>query len=482
MTPQSLNFSPEFSNYIPEDRDQRIVKTPYGTGIIIRTRKDNDVERKSISRYETELLDCTTSKLDNHGAVSSFNKSNPKMLYTPIKFPSVSPVVGSDVLTQWGRGKVSEIRDDHRRTHVVKLSSWRLAGRSFVYCYVSVKECEVVKPHKIYDMDVFEKVEHAKDLKQQATVKFKEKDYDGALELFARAVDTVRYVQHGVDSTNELRADLIFVIITCANNAALCSSKKDDWERAEKFGESALVLIEALEEKWNESKIKTILNSDGIGDSQLFGTWKVKSLLLIAKSQMERHDAAKMKNALKKALKAISFYRNENDSMYKQLSIQENDIRRLRLQFSKNEKLVRNKEKKRARAMFGRTNQESRDSKNHIPESSSISSSCSTFQYLPHLSLKNLPALEKKSYNSSMRISDKDMSGVTKSKSGESSNKKVVTASEIEDDPARVDANEEDEDDDYTEPTFFEEHSEALLILSGFILTCFVVQIVTKKR
>jgi len=59
-------------------------------------------------------------------------------------------------------------------------------------------------------------------------------------------------------------------------NAALCSSKKDDWGRTAKFGENALVLIEALEERGNESKIKAVLNSDGIGDSQLFGTWKVK--------------------------------------------------------------------------------------------------------------------------------------------------------------------------------------------------------------
>ena len=96
------------------------------------------------------------------------------------------------------------------------------------------------------------------------------------MELFARAIDAVRYVQHGVGSTNELRADLIVVMITCSNNAALCSSKQNDWDRTAKFAENALVLIEALEEKGSKSKIKGVLNMDGIGDSQLFGTWKVK--------------------------------------------------------------------------------------------------------------------------------------------------------------------------------------------------------------
>lgn len=83
---------------------------------------------------------------------------------------------------------MKEIRDDNMKTHVVKLSSWRLANRSSVFCYVSAKECEVIKPKKVYDMDVFGKVEYANDLKLQAIDKFKQKDYVAALELFARAV------------------------------------------------------------------------------------------------------------------------------------------------------------------------------------------------------------------------------------------------------------------------------------------------------
>jgi len=277
MRSKSLDVSPEFSNYVPEDKDQRIVVTPYGKGIVIRTRKNNDAVNQSPPlMHEIELGNWTESNLESREEVSSSSSSKIQMLYSPIKYPSVSPVVGSDVLTQWGKGKVTEIRDDDRQTHVVKISSWRLANRSSVFCYLSANECEVIKPHRIYDMDVFEKVEYANDLKQQATAKFKDKDYTGALEMFAKAIDAVRFVQHGANSTNELRADLIVVMITCSNNAALCSSKKDDWERVAKFGQNALVLIEALEEKGNKSKIKKVLNRDGIGDSQLFGTWKVK--------------------------------------------------------------------------------------------------------------------------------------------------------------------------------------------------------------
>lgn len=278
MAPKTLDFTDEFSNFVPEDRDQKVVDTPFGKGIVIRTRNGDkkDVNNpQSVSIREIELTDWTKPELletnDFKGGISK-----PHMLYSPTDFPSVSPTVDDDVMTQFGRGKIAEIRNDDRNTHVVKLSSWRLAGRSSVFCYLTSKECTVMRPYRFYDMDVFEKVEHANDLKKDATSKFSSKDYDGALEIYAKAVDTVRYVQHGKDSTNELRADLIVVMITCSNNASLCSSKKKDWERAEKFAANSLVLIDALESKKDTSKIRKILNNDGIKDSQLFGTWKVK--------------------------------------------------------------------------------------------------------------------------------------------------------------------------------------------------------------
>jgi hypothetical protein len=198
------------------------------------------------------------------------------MLHTTQKFKSITPEVGHDVLTQYGRGKIIEIRDDIRKTHVIKLSSWRLAGRSSVRCFLTANEVQVVRPYRIYDMSVFEKVEHANDLKKEAGEKYKLKDYSGALELYAQAVDAVRYIQHGPDSTNEVRADLVVVMVTCSNNSGTCCLQLENWDRAEKFGMNALALIDALEEKKDTSKIKKIMNADGITDSQLFGTWKVK--------------------------------------------------------------------------------------------------------------------------------------------------------------------------------------------------------------
>mmetsp|Transcript_17540 Transcript_17540/g.38334 ORF Transcript_17540/g.38334 Transcript_17540/m.38334 type:complete len:489 (+) Transcript_17540:37-1503(+) len=488
MAPKSLDFSHEFSDngYVPEHKDQRIVKTPYGRGAVIRTRKgiDHDVvDKEQILIKEIELLDWTQSKLDDRKSAPSMNSSKLQMLYSPTKFPSVSPVVGSEVLTLWGRGKVKEIRDDHMKTHVVKLSSWRLDRRSSVICYVSGKDCEVMRPKKIYDMDVFEKVEEANDLKQQATAKFKKKDYTGALALFARAVDAVRYIQHKPDSTNEVRADLIVMMITCSNNAALCSSKKKDWERVAKFGANAMVLIEALQEKGDESKIKKVINRDGIGDSQLFGTWKVKSLLLIAKAQMELHGSSNMniRSAMKRALEAISVYKNEGDPMYKQLSTQEKDLRRFRLEFSKKTKAAKTKEKERARAMFGgeiKENKNSEKKESTIQHSIPISNSGSTPSSPCPLDLTSQHLSEQRDNSNDVTMTTLLENISAKSKVEELGSSKNQTA--CIDILERVDDN-EDEDDDCPQP-FIEEHGEALLILSGIALGWIVVKLVTTKR
>lgn len=278
MTTPKLDFSKQFGkSYIPEDKDQALVVTPYGKGLVIRTRKD-DTTGETIR--DIELVDWSTNHKPNAttttatAAKSTITK--PQLLYSTEVYPSVPAVVGCDVLTQWGRGRVVEIRSDSHKTHVVIVSSWRLAGRSRVKCFVAADHIQVVRPHRIYDMDIFEKVEHANSLKQEAAAKFATKDWEAALELCAKAIDAVRYVQHGPSSTNEVRSDLVVVMVTCSNNCATCCVQLKMWERAEKYALNSLTLLDALEKRKEESKIRRIINADGISDSQMFGAWKAK--------------------------------------------------------------------------------------------------------------------------------------------------------------------------------------------------------------
>jgi len=209
-------IDPTTNKYQPEDADQAIVQTPYGRGIIIRTRDNDNI--KEVQLLEWESLIKSTSRT---------NKSI--MLYTSINYPSVQPHVGDDVVCNYGRGRVKEIsilRNTSKRRvpHIkysIALSSWRLRGRSNVMCHVISPAPRVVRKHTISEMDAYEKVELAQNQKLKATEYFsKEKDYSLALHSYAGALDCVRNVQHDHSSTNEVRADLVVTMVTCSNNAA----------------------------------------------------------------------------------------------------------------------------------------------------------------------------------------------------------------------------------------------------------------------
>ena len=158
-----------------EDRDQAIVQTPYGKGIVIRIRKNDKKDDgsssssssssissgngngTSVSIREIELVDWSLdiNKHESNPLSSSFKANkNPNMLYTPTDFPTVKATVGDVIMSQFGRGTVVDIRNDDRRTHVVQLSSWRLASRSKVLCYLSSSDCKVMRPYRIHDMSI----------------------------------------------------------------------------------------------------------------------------------------------------------------------------------------------------------------------------------------------------------------------------------------------------------------------------------------
>lgn len=142
--------------HLPEDVDQELVQTPYGKGLVVRTR--HQTKKNECTMREIELLDWVKPASKTQHKVNK-----PSMLYSPTKFPSIEPTVGCEVSTQFGRGTVVEIRhnanDKSINSVVVRISSWRLAGRSSVTCYLSREAVQVVRPKKIYEMSVYEKVE-----------------------------------------------------------------------------------------------------------------------------------------------------------------------------------------------------------------------------------------------------------------------------------------------------------------------------------
>jgi tetratricopeptide (TPR) repeat protein len=446
-----LKNYPGMGKHVPEDKDQALVETPYGKGRVRRT-TTHQTNSNAIMR-EIELTDWVKP---------GSGPQRPSLLYSPTKFPSVQPQVGSEVATIYGRGKVVELREEQDAVAVivVRLSSWRLAGRSRVTCYFAADgdAVQVVRPHKVYEMSVAEKIEHAQDLKKQANDKFAAKDYEKALTLYATAVDAVRYVQHKKESSNDLRADLLVVMITCCNNAATCCLQLQAWDRAQKFGKNALVLLEALFEK-KGNNIHKILNRAGIGDSKLFGAWKVKSYLVIARGLAETHENEEAVENLKLALEAVVAYKTEGDSMFKQLQVQDKEIRKLFTVCKERVKAERKKEKQRARAMFGGGSEEKKDSdkKEHSAEPETVSTNNDQNEKSVSVEAPTDELDETEDARAGQRIPMK---------------KRVSFADGSA--PGNV--------DDDAEPSFFEEHKEAVLLVAGVVLGSALVHMLFKKQ
>ena len=394
-----------YSRVQKEDKDQAIVATPYGAGLVIRTRR-NPVTHNDVVSRDIELIDWAKSKnqtfVNGGGSSSSGNQKykspKPPMLYSFKDFPSVPPQVGDDVLCgTFGRGKVVSLDtnnsgNNNQQARVV-LTSWRLAGRSKVTCTVRIEDLQVVRPKLQYEMDVFERVEHAQSLKEEARQAFAKKKYEQALTKYALAVDAVRYVQHDANSTNHVRADLLVIMITCCNNAATCAAhqpsvggvatqfSQDKWQLTLKYANNALVLIDALEDRQKEqlttkkpSKVYQILTQeDKISPTKLFGEWKGKALLFIARAHAEKHAHDKALEALQKAHEAVSRYLKDDEEPSNKILLQhEKDIQRLRTHCQQRKKKELKKEKQRAQAMFGgnNSNSNSNSNKNTVTESS----------------------------------------------------------------------------------------------------------------
>jgi tetratricopeptide (TPR) repeat protein len=461
--------------YVPEDRDQFLVQTPYGRGTVRRTRKEYKSNQEPVVMREIELTDWIKPK-----ATKGIQK--PSILYSPTEFPSVPPEVGSHVMTIFGHGKVVELRRNNDNegvitTVVVRISSWRLAGRSLVTCYLASSSVQVLRPQTVYEMNAYDKVEHAQELKQQANVQFTAKNYNAALELYAQAVDTVRYVQHTRDSSNELRADLLVVMITCCNNAATCCLKLDEWDRAQKFGRNALVLLDALLEKKGSSKIHELLNREGNSDSQLFGTWKVKSYLVVARGLAQQHEAQQAMDMLKKALEVIATYKMENDSMYQQLVTQEKELRRLYAICKERFKAERQLEKKRAMAMFGggglSEEKKDTDHKTNGDDENGTPTKVQDAKSAPTATPATSPA-------STVSLTAASVPGIlTSENENEDKSGNRVRASRRVSFADGSRPGEELEDD---EPGFFTEHKEALLLMGGIAVGSFLVQALLRRR
>ena len=192
---------------------------------------------------------------------------------------------------------------------------------------------------------------------------------------------------------------------------------------------------------------------------------------------MEQHDTTKMTTALKKALKAISTYKKESDSMCKQLATQEKDIRRLRLEFSKKSKVTKAKEKKRAQAMFGGGEKEGKKDS----ETNETLTAQDPAQSPLQVSSKSVSVPQITTKKTLAKETDKAKTSKIEKEIVTSQAENIVTSGEIEIEKGDGGGDDDDDGKDY-DYSFLEEHSEALLILSGVAIGWFILKMVNKRN
>lgn len=374
------SIASSYGSHVPEDKDQYLVKTPYGPAMVLRTRRD---EHGAILMRELELLEWGGGEKEEEGPSSHFkggsrrHQHRPATLYSPLPFPSIDPLVDAEVMTQFGRGKVIQVRPaetaENANTEamvVIQLTNWRLAARGRVTCYLKASSVQVVRARKLYEMTVHEKVEYANQLKQLAGQQFAQKEYAAALLTYSKAIDAVRFVQHKTDSDNYVRADLLLIMVTCSNNAATCAKHVQQWDTAANFAKNAQVLLDALYLQRGK-KIHSILtqaptkqqqSAERLVDAKLFGEWRVKSLIIQARALAEKQETESAIEILKSAHAILAEYMTATNSNHANgaeaaslpnLLALEKEVKRLHITCKERRKAELKKEKQRAQAMFG---------------------------------------------------------------------------------------------------------------------------------
>jgi hypothetical protein len=202
---------------------------------------------------------------------------------------TVDLAVGDIVLCTYGRGRVVQV--DHETQRVaVNLSSWRLTGSSKATCYLASHEVVVVRLKKISEMSVHEMVIFVQELKEKAAREFAAEDYAAALLTATRAIDAAQYVNRKSGSSSSiLQLNVVTLTIACSIRAAACCHRLDQRDEAATIARDALVIIgNTLETPKLEGSIRTHVSQKADhGINRVFGEWRVKNLLVLARVSIE---------------------------------------------------------------------------------------------------------------------------------------------------------------------------------------------------
>lgn len=201
-----------------------------GTDVIARFAKDRDYMSSRTLLFHFSRLASQATKIQSLRA----------------KCLKLNYVIGTEVTTPYGRGRVKALGDEQM---AVILTDWRLARGSSVVCYLNYDCVSIFVPKTLAEMSLEDKVERARAMKVRGASEFVAKDYAAALGSNTRAVDAVRSILRTGLEPGELRSSLLILKVDALNEAAACSNHLGVHESSEMFARRALQLTGKLQFK-----------------------------------------------------------------------------------------------------------------------------------------------------------------------------------------------------------------------------------------
>jgi tetratricopeptide (TPR) repeat protein len=135
--------------------------------------------------------------------------------------------------------------------------------------------------------------------KEEGTAFYKAQQFMSAKVKYAEAMASVQN-QNG-DFSNEQRALIFEMSLTCSSNMSLCSWSLNEYQECIIHGRNTLLLIGAIESKMSESAIWEEMQKKGMTIQKLISL-KLKAYRIVGKAEMEKNDIEAAKSDLEAAL------------------------------------------------------------------------------------------------------------------------------------------------------------------------------------
>lgn len=307
-----------------------LVQTPYGKAKVLKVlSRGSDASRlQSLSTYELELIDW------NSPSERASLRSRPR-LFTSSSYPSVSPRVGSRVMTircfqRPMYGRVLQVRPLDQIA-VVRLYDWYMveegsgddphSGNVFVTCYFSYNSLQVLadeesdEKRKSKTRKSSRTVSKLLDIQNHQNVGYqlyRSHKWELAWQEFNRASSLIAELLTTKQKTL-IRGNLMLHCIKCCNYMAVCKLWLNEQTACIKHCMDALYLMRSLEVK-GKRRYRDYFGKYS-GEVRVFGCWRIKAMQIMAHVFMEKKQFGAAKDLLKQAHKNAKKHQVSPDNL-----------------------------------------------------------------------------------------------------------------------------------------------------------------------